>query len=444
MPGITDSTTRDDLLQAGETRDNLSIEETTGVASRPPDDGTGAAPDEARMVRLLDVAGVRHPSPEHDKWLTDVLDDSGDGGREAATALLRLYEDMVVVRRIDTEVTALQRQGEVALWPPLLGQEAAQIGSARALRPDDFVFGSYRESAVAYVRGVAPVDLVSEWRGVTGSGWNPYSVNMATPQVIIGGHTLHAVGYALGIQFDAERAREHGDSGDADGTAASIAYFGDGAMSQGDTNEALVFATTWAAPVVFLCQNNQWAISEPVSLQSRVPLVYRARGFGLPGVRVDGNDVLAVLAVTRAALHRARTGGGPTFIEAVTYRRGPHTTADDPTRYRDAAEVEAWARRDPVDRFAAYLRGRGALTDDAEAQVRATADRVAAELRAGCVALEDPPPLSIFDHVYAEPHTTVAAEREAHAQYLAGFADAPDGASASAQTASAQTAGGRR
>jgi pyruvate dehydrogenase E1 component alpha subunit len=402
MPGITDSTTRDDLSPAGGARDDLTIDGAIGT------------------VQLLDPDGVRHPWPEHDRWLTD-LDDDGDAAHQA---LLSLFEDMVVVRRIDAEATALQRQGELALWPPLLGQEAAQIGSAHALRRDDFVFSSYREHGVAYVRGVAPLDLMRVWRGVAGAGWNPYAVNMATPQVIVGGHALHAVGYAMGILADAERAADGAVEADAvDGTAATMAYFGDGAMSQGAVNEAFVFAVTWQAPTVFFCQNNQWAISEPVSLQSQVPLVERARGFGLPGVRVDGNDVLAVLAVTRAALDRARTGGGPTLIEAVTYRRGPHTTADDPTRYRDAAEVEAWVRRDPVERLAAYLRGRGVLTDDAEARVSGVADHVAAELRARTAALPDPPPMAIFDHVYAEPHPVLDAERAAYAQYLAGFAD---------------------
>ncbi|HWK91346.1 MAG TPA: thiamine pyrophosphate-dependent dehydrogenase E1 component subunit alpha [Luteimicrobium sp.] len=417
MPGITDSTTRDDPSPAETARENLTAHEAGAPDGRSADEGAhegadGGTDRGARTVRLLDPDGVRHPSPEHDRWLTDV---DGDD-----RALLRLLEDMVVVRRIDAEATALQRQGELALWPPVLGQEAAQIGSAHALRRDDFVFGSYREHGVAFVRGVAPVDLLREWRGLVTAGWDPYAVNVATPQVIVGGHALHGVGYAMGILADAER---DGAAGSDDGTAAVITYFGDGAMSQGAVNEAFVFAATWSAPVVFFCQNNQWAISEPVALQSPVPLVARAEGFGLAGVQVDGNDVLAVLAVTRAALHRARTGGGPTLVEAVTYRRGPHTTADDPTRYRGAAEVEAWVRRDPVDRFAAYLRDRGVLTDAADAHVRDVADQVAAALRTDLAASPTPPPLSIFEHVYARPHPALAAQRDAYAQYLAGFAD---------------------
>ena len=378
------------------------------------------------VVQVLDEAGARHGSAEQDRWL--------EGLDADPASALRLYEDMVVVRRIDAEATALQRQGELALWPPLLGQEAAQIGSGRALRADDFVFSSYREHAVAYTRGAALVDLVRVWRGVTASGWDPYAVNMATPQVIIGAQTLHATGYAMGIQNDG-----------AD--AVAVAYLGDGAMSQGDVNEAFVFAATYRSPVVFLCQNNQWAISEPVALQSPVPLVDRAAGFGLPGVRVDGNDVLAVHAVTLEALDRARTGGGPTFIEAVTYRMGPHTTADDPTRYRDPAELETWAGRDPISRYRAYLTDRGLLTEDEETRVQGAADRAAAELRAGCIGLEDPSALSIFDHVYAEPHAALAAERAAYAQYLEGFADpagSEDGDGAASTGAAAPEVAGTR
>jgi len=350
------------------------------------------------VVSLLDSDGVRHEDDRYDAWVSDIGTDQ----------LLALYEDMRVIRRIDAEATALQRQGELGLWPPLLGQEAAQIGSGRALRSDDFVFSSYREHGVAYCRGAGLVDLLRVWRGTTQSGWNPYDINMATPQVIIGAQTLHATGYALGIQ--------------ADGTdAVAVAYFGDGATSEGDVNEALIFAATYAAPVVFFCQNNQYAISEPVSLQAQRPIADRAPGFGVPSVRVDGNDVLAVLAVTRAALDRARTGGGPTFIEAVTYRMGPHTTADDPTRYRDASELDQWRGKDPVTRVEAYLNAQGALTDERMTAILAKADAVAAEMRAGITSLADPEPLSVFDNVYAEPHTGLARQRDHYSRYLRTF-----------------------
>ncbi|MFE4950245.1 pyruvate dehydrogenase (acetyl-transferring) E1 component subunit alpha [Leifsonia sp. NPDC056665] len=352
----------------------------------------------ADIVGLLTPEGERVSDVRFDAWVSDI-------GPEQ---LLGLYEDMVVIRRIDSEATALQRQGELGLWPPLLGQEASQIGSGRALRHDDFVFSSYREHGVAYCRGAGLVDLLRVWRGTAQSGWNPYDINMATPQVIIGAQTLHATGYAIGIQ--------------ADGTdAAAVAYFGDGATSEGDVNEALIFAATYAAPVIFFCQNNQYAISEPVGLQAQRPIAERAPGFGVPSVRVDGNDVLAVMAVTRSALDRARTGGGPTFIEAVTYRMGPHTTADDPSRYRDPAEVDEWRAKDPIARVEAYLASEGLLTPERLTAIQEHADRVAAEMRQGVVALQDPDPMSVFDNVYAEPHTGLARERDHYSRYLRTF-----------------------
>ena len=353
---------------------------------------------EIDTVQLLTPAGERLCDVRYDAWVSDIGDDQ----------LVALYEDMVVIRRIDTEATSLQRQGEIGLWPPLLGQEASQIGSGRALRADDFVFSSYRENGVAYCRGAALSDLLKVWRGVAQSGWNPYDINMATPQVIIGAQTLHATGYAIGIQ--------------ADGTdAVAVAYFGDGATSEGDVNEAMIFAASYAAPVIFFCQNNQYAISEPVALQAQRPIAERAPGFGIPSVRVDGNDVLAVMAVTRSALDRARSGGGPTFIEAVTYRMGPHTTADDPTRYRDPAEVQSWSAKDPLSRVEAHLRSRGALTEERLDAIAAKADAVAAELRAGCIALTDPDPLRVFDNVYAEAHTGLTRQRDHYSRYLRTF-----------------------
>ena len=352
------------------------------------------------FVQLLDESGARVADAEFDPLVAHLSPEH----------LLGFYRDMVVVRRIDAEATALQRQGELALWPPLLGQEAAQIGSARMLRPDDFVFSSYREHAVAYARGVRLIDLVRVWRGTAQAGWNPYDHNMATPQVIIGAQTLHATGYAMGIRNDGS-------------DAVAVTYFGDGALSEGDVSEAMVFAASFAAPVVFFCQNNHWAISEPVRVQSTVELAERAGGFGIPSLRVDGNDVLAVAAAMTVALARARAGEGPTFIEAVTYRMGPHTTADDPTRYRDADELAAWGARDPIARLAAHLRDLGALDAAVEARIAAESDAAAAELRAGCLSLDDPDPLALFAHVYAEPHPVIERQRSAYARYLDGFAD---------------------
>lgn len=347
-------------------------------------------------VQLLTPRGERVAAPGFDPLVSD-LD---------ADQLLSLYEDMVVSRRLDTEATALQRQGEIGLWPPLLGQEAAQVGSVHALARDDFVFGSYRENAVAYCRGVDLTTMISVWRGNANAGWNPYDISMAAPAIIIGAQSLHAVGYAMGCQFD-------------ESEQISIAYFGDGATSQGDVNEAMVFAASFHAPVIFFCQNNHYAISEPVGVQATKPIADRAPGFGIPSIRVDGNDALAVLAATRIAADRARSGQGPTFIEAVTYRMGAHTTSDDPTRYRSADELEQWAEKDPIDRMRRYLTSIGVFDDDAEAAVTAKSDAVARALRDGCRRLVDPDPLGFFDTVYAEPNQHVARQRSEYAAYLA-------------------------
>jgi pyruvate dehydrogenase E1 component alpha subunit len=237
---------------------------------------------------------------------------------------------------------------------------------------------------------------------------------MATPQIIIGAQTLHATGYAMGIQNDG-----------AD--AVAVTYFGDGATSEGDLNEAMVFAASFQAPVVFFCQNNHWAISEPVRLQSHVQLADRATGFGIPSLRVDGNDVLAVMAATRVGLDRARRGGGPTFIEAVTYRMGPHTTADDPTRYRDANELEDWAAKDPIRRVNSLLERKGLLTEELQRQVEDKADSVAREMRLACTSMPEPEPLDVFKHVYSSPNMWLDRQQDHYSRYLASFGD-PAGA----------------
>ncbi|MFE7416074.1 pyruvate dehydrogenase (acetyl-transferring) E1 component subunit alpha [Rhodococcus sp. NPDC057529] len=352
----------------------------------------------ATPAQLITEDGVR---VEHEDLSPHVLEVDG-------TRLRALYEDLVVVRRIDAEATALQRQGELGLWAPLLGQEAAQVGSARALAPEDFVFASYREHGVAYCRDVGPTHMLRFWRGSTHSGWNPLEYRMTTPAIIVGCQALHATGYAMGTALDGE-------------SASTITYFGDGATSQGDISEAFGFAASFQAPVVFFCQNNQWAISEPVSLQTKVSIAERGRGFGIPSIRVDGNDVLAVLAATRAALANAREGNGPSLIEAVTYRMGPHTTSDDPTRYRNSALDEEWKRKDPLDRVRKLLEREGLVDDEFLARIREQADITAAALRKGCLETVEPGPMSLFDHVYSQPHPLIEDEREQYATYLAGF-----------------------
>ncbi len=350
------------------------------------------------LIQLISVDGQRTVGCPYRDLVADV------GPEE----LKRLYTDMAVVRRLDAEAMALQRQGELALWAPLLGQEAAQVGSARALRPDDFVFGSYREHGVAYCRGVDPATMLRLWRGSALSGWDPSAHNMATPAIIVGAQVLHATGYALGIKLDGA-------------SSAAVAYFGDGATSEGDVAEAFGFAASFVVPVVFFCQNNQWAISEPVQVQAHTSIAQRGQGYGIPGIQVDGNDVLAVLAATRFALARASSGQGPTLIEAVTYRMGPHTTSDDPTRYRSRDEEEDWRTKDPMARLRALLATEGLFDEAFEAAVTAAADTQASAMRAGCLAIAAPDPSTLFDHVYAGPHPLLEEERRAFAAYLASI-----------------------
>ena len=364
------------------------------------------AHDEHELVQLLTPEGERIPNPEYDPLIADVTEDHVRG----------FYRDLVLARRVDTEAVALQRHGELGLWASLLGQEAAQVGSGRALRPQDHVFPTYREHGVAWCRGVDPGLLLGLFRGVDQGSWDPRENNFHLYTIVIGAQTLHATGYAMGVLRDGAVG-----TGDPDRDAAVIAYFGDGATSQGDVNEAFIWAAVTNAPVVFFCQNNQWAISEPLERQTRIPLYKRAAGFGFPGIRVDGNDVLACLAVTRAALHRAREGEGPTLVEAYTYRMGAHTTTDDPTRYRLAADLEHWKLKDPIERVKAYLTRTGGADHEFFESVEAEAEELAERLRTYCRELPDPSPTSIFDHVYVEPTPALLEQRDEMAAYLASF-----------------------
>jgi 2-oxoisovalerate dehydrogenase E1 component alpha subunit len=369
------------------------------VGAAPDPLGPDGRADAADTVQLLTPEGER---VEHPDYPLDI----------SAGQIRDLYRDLVLVRRIDFEAIALQRQGELGIWASLLGQEAAQVGSGRALEPRDMAFPTYREHGVAWCRGLDPMKLFELFRGVSHGGWDPRAHNFHLYTIVVGSQTLHATGYAMGIQRD-------GAVGE-DGEAA-IAYFGDGATSQGDVNEAFIWASVTNAPIVFFCQNNQWAISEPLERQSRVPLYQRALGFGFPGVRVDGNDVLACLAVTRKALQSAREGQGPTLIEAFTYRMGAHTTTDDPTRYRLAAELESWKLKDPIERVKSYLiRSESADRDFFEA-VDAEADQLGARVRKSCLEMPDPEPAAMFENVYAGPHSLIDAEREQFTAYLDSF-----------------------
>jgi 2-oxoisovalerate dehydrogenase E1 component alpha subunit len=302
--------------------------------------------------------------------------------------LRELYRLLVRVRRADLEATALQRQGELAVYPPLIGQEAAQVGSAFALQRDDYVFPSYRELGAAVVRGVDLVEYLHFYRATWHGGtYDPNEHRFGMVSVPVGSQALHAVGYAMGMKKDGR-------------PEIAVAYFGDGATSEGDLHEAWNFAGVFRTPIVFFCQNNQWAISVPISQQTAAPIWRKAGAYGFPGVRVDGNDVLAVYQVTKEAAERARTEHQPTLIEAVTYRLGPHSTADDAGRYQPPEEVEEWRARDPVLRFERFLRDAGLADDELVAAAEADAKEFGGRMRAGVIASGPRPLPELFQWVF--------------------------------------------
>ncbi|MGQ0669005.1 MAG: pyruvate dehydrogenase (acetyl-transferring) E1 component subunit alpha [Actinomycetota bacterium] len=316
---------------------------------------------------------------------------------EQMRELLRL---MILTRRIDEECMALQRQGELTVYPPFLGQEAAQVGSAFALEPEDFVFPSFREFGAAIVRGVDPVEYLQYHRGTWHGGpYDPLENRFAPICVPVATQIVHAVGWALGAKLDAK-------------PVCALAYFGDGAASEGDFHEGTNFAAVYHAPVVLFCQNNGWAISVPLAEQTAAPIWKRAEGYGFPGVCVDGNDVLAVYRVTAEAAERARAGGGPTLIEAITYRMGPHSTADDDTRYRSEAEVETWRARDPIERYLRFLLESKLADHDFVAECRAGAEERVTEIRTGITSIGAPPAEDLFAWVFEERSPQLDAQRE--------------------------------
>ena len=371
-------------------------------------------------IRFLDADGRYAPSDSAADYAAEL---EGVGIEE----LKQWYRDMVDTRAFDTEATHLQRQGQLALWAPSVGQEGCQVGVARALEAQDHVFPAYREHTVARVRGVDFVDLLALFRGYTHGGWDvtdPANGNFHLYTLVLGVQAQHASGHALGQVLDAKRragstALDPGEDGIATGEA-TIAFYGDGTSSQGEVNEAMVFSASYRAPAVFVVQNNRWAISVPVERQSRTPLYRRALGFGLRAVQIDGNDPLAAYAVGRRFLRLAREGGGPGYIEALTYRIGAHTTSDDPTRYRDAGELEDWQGRDPIARMEGYLRERG-VEDGFFAEVAEAADREAKRVRDAILALPAPKPDTMFSGVYSEDHPRIEEQRAWLARYEASF-----------------------
>lgn len=354
------------------------------------DDPAGDFP----IVQLLTPEGERVSHPEF----------AYDGDDESIRGL---YRDLVLMRRVDFEAHALQRHGEIGLWPPAQGQEAAQIGAGRAMLKQDFAFPTYREHGVALCRGVDPGQLVGLFRGSELGGWDPNEHGIGLYSIVIGAQTLHATGYAMGLTLDG--AVGHNDP---ERDAAAIAFFGDGATSQGSVNEAFDWAAVFNAPVVFFCQNNQYAISASTDRQTRGPIAQRAGGFGFRGLRVDGNDVLACHAVTKAALQKARDGEGPTLIEAYTYRMGAHTTSDDPTRYRETAEVETWKLKDPIERVKRYLQVQGTPQEFFDA-IEVEAEELGKNLRDACKALPEPDLEAMFDAMYVDGATPELLEQKA-------------------------------
>lgn len=312
-----------------------------------------------------------------------------------------LYELMVLTRELDTELVNLQRQGELALYASCRGQEAAQVGAAAGLHKTDWLFPQYRELGVFVTRGIPPWHVAAAWRGTWNGGLDFTAKCCAPISVPIGTQALHAVGAAMAAQRLGEQS-------------ATVAFVGDGATSEGDVHEALNFAGVFAAPCVFYVQNNQWAISVPLRRQTAAPsLAHKAIGYGMPGIRVDGNDPLACYAVMTEAAERARGGGGPTLIEAVTYRLGPHTTSDDPTRYRSGAEFDHWAALDPIPRYRSYLRNIGVWSQRLEDRIAARATRVRTELREATVGAVDVDVDEVFTTVYAEITPELQQQREA-------------------------------
>jgi len=326
---------------------------------------------------------------EHD--LRRVIDGDGEVDGLGPDDLLDLYRALVLLRTYDERSVVYHRQGRIGTYAIYWNHEAMQAGSVHALADDDWIFPSYRESAIGLLRGMPPSTVLSWWRGHPAGWWNPADYNVASICVPIGTHVPHAAGLAWGKRLRGEKS-------------VAIAYFGDGATSEGSFHEGANFAAVMRAPLILFCNNNQWAISTPLSAQTRAEtLADKAVGYGMPGVRVDGGDVLAVYEATREAAERARNGEGPTFIEAVTYRSAPHATADDPSVYIDASRVEEERRNECVGRYEAYLRRAVLLTDAAVEETRAWAADL---MRGGIAAAEAEPPADpelLFENVFALP-----------------------------------------
>ncbi|MDF2728857.1 MAG: pyruvate dehydrogenase alpha subunit [Acidimicrobiia bacterium] len=332
--------------------------------------------------------------------LTLISPDGTVGDRLPITLeeMRRLYSDMVEARTYDHKCMAMQRQGRLATYAPFEGQEAAQIGAAATLRPDDWVAATYRDAALMWRAGYPWSLLVAGRTGDERGGQAPDGVNVLPPSITVGGHMIHAVGLAWA---EALRGSDR----------VALTSFGDGATSEGDFHEAMNFAAVFNTPTVFLCQNNGFAISYPRAEQTRSEsIAMKAEGYGMPGVLVDGNDVAAVFEVVREAVTRARRGGGPTLIEAVTYRLGPHTTADDPNRYRDEDDAVEWREKDPLERVRLLLERAGGWTPEWQTDLETRAADVIEEAVAMAEALPQPTAEEMLLRMYEQPTSSIESQ----------------------------------
>jgi 2-oxoisovalerate dehydrogenase E1 component alpha subunit len=367
---------------------------------------TGAVPSRAKRRRLLPTETPlallgSDGQPVHSSG----LDMPGD------EVLLRLHRQMVLGRRFDTQATALTKQGRLAVYPSARGQEASEIGAVAALRPQDWLFPTYRDSMAVVARGVDPVEVLTLLRGDWHCGYDPYAQRVAPQCTPLATNAPHAVGVAHAARLKGE-------------DTVALVMLGDGATSEGDTHTALNFAAVWNSPVVFFVQNNGYAISVPVAKQTAAPsLAHKGIGYGIPSMLVDGNDPAAVYTAVRQAVESAADGGGPTLIEAITYRVEAHTNADDAARYRPEAEVQKWLARDPVTRIRQYLLDRGLLDGAALSALDAEAEAQAEDLRQRMNTDTVLDPADLFRYVYAEPTPALRRQQQRLASELEELTD---------------------
>ena len=364
-----------------------------GDGATPPAamDTTPIELGQIEVLQILDEHGVIR------EGLEPALDDA---------TLLKMHRGLVLTRTFDQRMLTMQRQGEMGTFAPNLGQEACQLGQVIPLTSDDWYSPSYRSFGAQIWRGRPMDHLFKLWAGYHEGFPPPPGVNDLPFSIVIGSHVLPAVGIAMGMNYQ-------------DKSNCMVVNFGDGAFSQGAVSEALNFAAVNTAPVVFVCENNGWAISTPLSKQSATDsLAVRGIGYGVPSIRVDGNDILAMTVAVDEAAQRARAGGGPTLVEAVTFRMSLHTTADDPTVYRDEALVKPWELRCPIRRFELYLKSKGLLDDAAIEQIAAECDAEVLDARQRFRDSAVAKPREIFDHIYGELPPELEVQKQAYLKRL--------------------------